>query len=59
MKIINKIFIFSYILFALSLIILSLNKVVAIMILAVSVVAFLIGGLFGARNDSLDQKPKK
>jgi len=58
MKITNKIISLSYILFALSLMILGLNKVAAIVILAVSVGAFLIGGLLRARNYSPNQHRK-
>jgi len=55
MKIINKVIAFSYILFAISLVILYINKVAALMILAASFFAFLISGLFSARNNSINQ----
>jgi len=57
MERINKIIVFSYILFALSLMILYLNKAAAIIVLAASFLAFLIGGL-RAQNDSHNQNRK-
>lgn len=59
MAMINKIAIFSYILFAFSVIILYLNKVVAIMVLTASFGIFLLGGLLHARNDSANKNCKR
>jgi hypothetical protein len=58
MEIISKIIVFSYILFALSLMVLYLNKVAAIIVLAVSFLAFLLGGFLRAQNDSPNQNRK-
>ena len=62
-EIINKFIIFSYILFALSLVILYLNKAVAIIILAASFGTFLLGGLLRTSifrdSSTQDDKGKK
>lgn len=59
MEIINKIVVFSYILFALSLMALYLNKVAAIIVLIASFGAFLLGGFLRAQNNSLNKNRKK
>ncbi|RJS83896.1 hypothetical protein CW706_05275 [Candidatus Bathyarchaeota archaeon] len=58
MKIINKIIVFSYILFAPLLMVLYLNRVAAIIVLEVSFSAILLGGFLCAQDDSHNQNGK-
>ena len=50
--IVNKIIVFSYLLFALSLVILCLNKTLAIIVLAASFGTFLLGGLIRTLSEN-------
>jgi hypothetical protein len=52
---INKIIIVSYLLFALSFMILYLNRVVAFLVLAASFLTFILGGIFHALSDKDSQ----
>ena len=58
MEIINKIIIFSCILFAPLLMVLYLNRVAAIIVLEVSFLTILLGGFLCAQNNSLNQNGK-
>jgi len=59
-KMINKIVFLSYLLFALSLMVLYLNKAVAIIVLAASFGTFLLGGFLRTLSDNDSQiKTKK